>query len=118
MAGFRCYISRSGDNVIAQWFAAQSPNVRGATFAVIESLCQRPRHLWGRRLYGQLRGPFCLGLGEIRIEEPRRTHYRILGFFLVPTSDFVLLHAFAKDTDPAYTSACPEAQTRRSEIEQ
>jgi hypothetical protein len=118
MTDFRCYISQTGQNEVRQWYAAQSPNVQGAIFAVIEALRHRPRHLWRRKPFGQLRGPLCLGLGEIRIEEPKRSHYRILGFFPGPSSDFILLYGFAKSSDPAYEIACPEAQRRRAEIEQ
>jgi hypothetical protein len=118
MTEFRCYISPSGDDEVSRWYLAQSPNVRGAIFAVVESLRNRPRHLWRRKPYGQLRGLSCLGLGEIRVEEPVGSHCRILGFFLDHTSVFVLLYGFAKDSDPSYDAACPEAQIRRSSVEQ
>src|ERR1017187_754604 len=117
MTEFQCYISASGDDEVRRWYEAQAPNVQGAVFAVIESLRHRPRNVWRRKPYGQLRSPSCSGLGEIRIEEPKGSHHRILGFFADPTSDFILLYAFAKDLDPAYSIACPEAQRRRSSIE-
>lgn len=118
MVEFRCYISPRGDDEVSQWYSAQSPNVQGAIFAVIESLRNRPRHLWRRKPYGQLRGPSCLGLGEIRVEEPKGSHYRILGCFLNHTAVFVPLYGFAKESDPSHKSACPEAQIRRSAVEQ
>ena len=118
MPGFRCYISPAGDDEVERWYLAQSPNVRGAVCAVIEALHHRPRHLWRRKPYGVLRGALCAGLGEIRIEEPRGLHHRILGFFAATTPDFVMLYAFAKDSGPAYKTACPEARKRRSYVEQ
>jgi len=90
--------------------------VQGATFAILETLSHRPYQHWRRKPFGLLKGPACLGLGEIRIEEPKASHHRILGFFHDP--DFILLLAFAKDTDPAYAKACPDAQTRRLALEQ
>ena len=118
MPGFRCYLTFDGENDIDRWYHAQPPNVRGAVIATLSSLSRRPRHLWRRKPFGTLKGPTCLGLGEIRVEEPKGSHHRILGFFDGATSDFVLVYAFAKDADPAYLTACPEAQTRRMRIEQ
>jgi hypothetical protein len=118
MTVFRCYISLSGDGEVCRWYKAQSPNLRGAIFAVIKLLDSRPRHHWRRKLYGVLRGQSCQGLSEIRIEEPKGSHHRLLGFFVAPDEHFVLLYAFAKDSDPAYETACPETQRRKAEIEQ
>ena len=118
MTGFRCYLSPAGGETVRQWCLDQSPNVQAAIVAVIEALSHRTRDRWRRKPYGELRGASCRGLGEIRIEEPKGVHYRILGFFAGASADFVLLYGFAKNTDPTYASACPEAQRRRAVVEQ
>ena len=113
---FRCYLSEAGDDEVRLWYEAQKPAVRGAILATLQALSGRPRDRWRRKPYGVLRSSTCRGLGEIRIEEPRRMHHRILGFF-DGSEAFVLLYAFCKIFDPAYQLACPEAQRRRLDVE-
>lgn len=118
MLSFRCYVSLDGEDEVQRWYDRQTPCVRGATSAVLEALGRRPPDLWRRKPYGILRGSSCLGLGEIRIEEPRGVHYRILGCFDDPAVAFILLYAFAKDEDQAYEISCSVAQSRRNDLEQ
>jgi hypothetical protein len=117
MIDFMCYVSTSGDDEVRLWYEAQSPGVQGAIVAVVETLRHRPRDRWRRKPYADLRGKLCSGLGELRIEEPPKTHHRILGFFGEASASFVLLCAFRKDLDPEYRLACPEAQKRKSRVE-
>ena len=91
MVTFRCYISSTGDDEIGASYESQSANVRGAIYAA---------------------------LGEVRVEEPKGVHHRILGFFDPTRSAFTLLYPFGKSGDPAYVIACPEAQKRKNDVEQ
>jgi hypothetical protein len=118
MIDFMCYVSAFGDDEVGRWFEAQTPAVQGAIVAVVAKLRYRSRERWRRKPYADLRGALCSGLGERRIEEPPKTHHRILGFFNEEASSFVFLYAFRKDHDPEYRIACPEAQKRKSHVEQ
>src|SRR5271157_5916163 len=117
MPEFMCYHSSGGDDVIQQWYREQPRAVQGAVIATVEALRHRPRELWRRKPYGVLRGTLCSGLSELRIEEPKGAHYRILGFFERGGAQFVLLCAFRKDCDPEYRVACPIAQERKLDVE-
>jgi hypothetical protein len=117
MTDLLCYLNDDGSDVIRHWYSAQGRAVQGAFVATVESLRHRPRHWWRRRLYGELRGQCCFGLGELRIEEPKGVHYRVLGFFNGDSSCFVLVYAFLKDCDPEYVLACSTAQERKSHVE-
>ena len=117
MPEFMCYHSESGEDVVLRWYRSQTPAVQGAVVATVEALRHRPRNRWRRKPYGGLRGALCSGLGELRIEEPKGIHYRILGFFDEGGTQFVLLCAFRKDHDPEYRMACPKAQECRSDVE-
>jgi hypothetical protein len=117
MPEFMCYHSESGDDVIKRWYRGLPPAVQGAVVATVELLQHRPREYWRRKPYGTLRGRLCSGLGELRIEEPKGVHYRMLGFFDQCGTRFVMLYAFRKDHDPEYLVACPKAQERKSNVE-
>jgi hypothetical protein len=118
MVTFRCYISSTGDDEIEAWYEQQSPGVRGATYAVLEALRARPAGRWRRKPYAELKSRICAGLGEIRVEEPKGVHHRILGFFDRTRSAFRLLYPFGKGGDPTYLVACPEAQRRKKDVEE
>ena len=118
MVTFRCYISSAGDDAIGTWYEIQSPNVRGAIYAVVEALRARPADRWRRKPYAELKRRVCAGLGEIRVEEPKGVHHRILGFFDATRSAFTLLYPFGKNDDPDYIAACPVAQKRKRDVEQ
>lgn len=117
MTGLLCYLSETGEDEVFQWYIAQSPEVRAAVFAILETLRHRPYPRWRRKPFGVLRGDLCAGLGEIRIEEPRGVHYRILGYLVPSETAFALLYAFEKGSDPDYRMACPQAQKRRYDVE-
>jgi hypothetical protein len=118
MVTFRCYISSTGDDEIGAWYESQSANVRGAIYAVVEALRARPVDRWRRKPYAELKNRICAGLGEVRVEEPKGVHHRILGFFDPTRSAFTLLYPFGKSGDPAYVIACPKAQKRENDVEQ
>ena len=117
MIAFRCYASPGEDGELQSWYEKQLPRVQAAVVAVIEALSHRQRSHWRRKAYAELKGGLCTGLGEIRIEEPKGVHHRIFGFFTEDGLEFTVLYAFAKDADPDYLMACPEAQRRRRDIE-
>ena len=114
---FWCYISPDGRDEIRAWYERQTTEVQGAILDALDRLAARHPVWWRRKPFGVLRGGACAGLGEIRIEYPKGTHYRILGYFAATGLDFVMVYPFPKDTDPAYLRACPAARFRRMEIE-
>ncbi len=118
MVIFRCYISSTGEDEIAAWYQQQSPNVRGAVYAVVEALSARPAERWRRKPYAELKSLVCAGLGEVRVEEAKGVHHRMIGFFDRTKTAFTLLYPFGKGDDPTYLVACPEAQRRTKDVEE
>jgi hypothetical protein len=114
---FWCYLSPDGRDEIRTWFDGQTEDVRGRFTETLDRLASRHPVWWRRKPYGVLRSGACAGLGEIRIEYPKGTHYRILGYFAATGLDFVMVYPFPKDIDPAYRRACRIARFRRMEIE-
>ena len=114
---FWCYLSPDGRDEIRAWYERQTEEVQGEFAAILNRLATQPPVLWRRKPYGVLRSAACAGLGEIRIEVPTGTHYRILGYFAATGLDFVMVYPLLKDSDPAYHRACPTARFRRTEIE-
>ena len=114
---FWCYLSPDGRDEIRAWFNGQTKEVQAAVDDVLDLLATRHPFRWRRKPYGILQSGACAGLGEVRIEYPKGTHYRILGYFAATGLDFVMVYPFPKDTDPAYLRACSAARFRRMEIE-
>jgi hypothetical protein len=89
----RCYISRTGRDMIDDWCGRQTDEVRAALDTALEFLVQRPRNEWRRPEFDLLSGKM-REIGEIRMKVDKQ--YRILGFFGPGRSEFTLLIGSSK----------------------
>src|SRR3984893_16651279 len=89
----RCYISRTGRDMIDDWCGRQTDEVRAALDTALEFLVQRPRNEWRRPEFDLLSGKM-REIGEIRMKVDKQ--YRILGFFGPGRSEFTLLIGASK----------------------
>src|ERR1700730_3768654 len=89
----RCYISRTGRDMIDDWCGRQTDEVRAALDTALEFLVQRPRNEWRRPDFDLLSGKM-REIGEIRFRVDKQ--YRILGFFGPGRSEFTLLVGASK----------------------
>ena len=89
----RCYVSRTGRDMIDDWCNRQSEDVQAALDVALEYLVQRPRNEWRRPEFDLLSGKM-RAVGEIRLKVDKQ--YRILGFFGPGRSDFTLLIGSSK----------------------
>jgi len=72
----RCYVSRTGRDMIDDWCGRQTDDVRATLDTALEFLVQRPRNEWRRPEFDLLSGKM-REIGEIRLKVGKQ--YRCLG---------------------------------------